>query len=155
VRSSGIFAEISSLTMDPIRSWSCIPLKLRVDGITGVSKFARFTLARLLTSRLSAIADVHAVGEGTPWDFLGATSVQEGHNRALIRPAHGAPSFDPAVRQDGSPGFAHKRSMIAQRAQAQRQQAKRDSYIGDHGPAVQVWDKGCQVAKIFGDAGSM
>jgi hypothetical protein len=125
-----------------------------------VSQSATDPLARLLTSRSSPIADIHAVGEGTPWDFLQATSVREGHNRPLIRPAHGAPSFDPAVRQDGSSGFAHKRSMsalsmIAQRAQAQRQQAKRDSYVGDHGHAVQVWDEGCEVAKIFGEAGSV
>ncbi|KAH8084715.1 glycoside hydrolase superfamily [Filobasidium floriforme] len=97
--------------------------------------------------------NIHAEGDRSPWDFLSASTVHPGNNRALVRPARNAASFDPAARNDGSHGFSHKRSMLAQRARAHEHRIKRDSYVRHHDDAVEVWDAGCEIGKLFAEAG--
>jgi hypothetical protein len=45
--------------------------------------------------------------------------------------------------------------MLAQRAQAEQRGVKRDEYETEHGVAVQLWDTGCEVAKVFAETGSV
>lgn len=131
-------------------SSNCILPKLPEVGTIGVSSFAGCS-SDAGTDRINL--DIHAEGDRSPWDFLSASTVQPGNNRALVRPARNAASFDPAARNDGSRGFSHKRSMLAQRARAHEHRIKRESYVRHHDDAVEVWDAGCEIGKLFAEAG--
>lgn len=86
---------------------------------------------------------------------MSASAVQEGNSRALVRPARNATDFNPASRSDGTQGFVNKRSMLAQRARAIEHKVKRDLYAQQNGAAVEIWDTGCEVGKLFAEAGDV